>query len=258
MTRLLLGSVALLASIGGAAHAADLAIVGPAVPAIIAPPTWDGLYGGFNIGGRWINDNITTNSSGLGGVVFSSPGTLNAQGVMGGLQAGYNWQLGNVVVGIEADANVLTGASSRNVGSIGLTDSIKSPEFLATVRPRVGWAFDHRLMVYGTAGYAFETAQVVDTSNFGPVVGGPGAAFAVALQQSNVNARQSGWTAGAGLEYAFSRGISAKVEYLYVGLGSVNSTILPPPGFSPSANITVTHNLSDNIIRAGMNFHLGY
>jgi outer membrane immunogenic protein len=256
MRRLLLGSVALAAFIGGVADAADLAVAPVyAPPAIIAPPTWDGIYGGFNIGGRWLNDKISTRTDaggafGAGGAALidgSSGWTLNAAGLMGGLQAGYNWQFGNVVAGIEADANALTASSSRTVSSIGLTDSIKSPGFLATVRPRVGWAFDHRLMVYATAGYAFETVQVVDTFNYG-----------LAVQQSDVTARMSGWMAGAGLEYAFSRGISAKVEYLYVGLGSVNSTILPPVGVTPPANVNVTHNLSDNIIRAGMNFHLGY
>jgi outer membrane immunogenic protein len=69
--------------------------------------------------------------------------------------------------------------------------------------------------------------------------------------------RQSGWTAGGGLEYAFSRGVSAKIEYLYLGLGTINSAILPNPA-GVATNVNVTHKLSDNIVRAGVNFHLGY
>jgi outer membrane immunogenic protein len=251
MTRLLLGSVALLASIGRAAHAADLAVVGPAMPAIIAPPTWDGLYGGINMGGRWFSEKIsttTTPATALDAPLVplidgNTPGTLNAAGLMGGLQAGYNWQFGNLVPGIEADANVVLGSSSRTVNVIQWTDSTKSPQFLATVRPRLGWAFDHRFLVYATAGYAFETAQLLD----GPPV------------PVNANVRQSGWTAGAGFEYAFSRGVSAKVEYLYVGLGTVTSqeTIITGNGPVPSV-VNVKHDMSDNIIRAGLNFHLGY
>jgi outer membrane immunogenic protein len=244
MRRLLLGSVALLASIGGAAHAADLAVVGPAVPAIIAPPTWDGLYGGFNIGGRWINNKVSTTTSPLNPLnapfdAFydaNTPGTVSAAGVMGGLQAGYNWQFGNLVPGIEADANIITGQSTRTFAVVAETNTIKSPGFLATVRPRLGWAFDHRFLVYATAGYAFESVQLVD------------------LQINNI-ARQSGWTAGAGVEYAFSRGVSAKIEYLYVGLGTFNSQGIVLQTGDP---VIVKHQLSDNIIRAGMNFHLGY
>ena len=114
------------------------------------------------------------------------------------------------------------------------------------MRPRLGWAFDHRTLVYGTAGYAFETVQVNDSVIFG----GPTSAL------SDVSGRQSGWTAGGGLEYAFSRGVSAKIEYLYVGLGTISS-LVPTPG-APFASVNVAHKLSDNIVRAGVNFHLGY
>jgi outer membrane immunogenic protein len=146
------------------------------------------------------------------------------------------------VAGIEADANVLTADAVRNDTQFALTNGIKSPGFLLTVRPRLGWAFDHRTLVYATAGYAFETVQVVDTVN---------------LAGSSVVGRQSGWTAGGGLEYAFSRGVSAKIEYLYLGLGTINSAILPNPA-GVATNVNVTHKLSDNIVRAGVNFHLGY
>jgi outer membrane immunogenic protein len=72
-----------------------------------------------------------------------------------------------------------------------------------------------------------------------------------------VSGRQSGWTAGGGLEYAFSRGVSAKIEYLYVGLGTISSLVVPLAG-TPFASVNVAHKLSDNIVRAGVNFHLGY
>jgi outer membrane immunogenic protein len=237
----------LAALIGGVANAADLPIGAPAyAPAIIAPPTWDGLYGGFNIGGRWLNEKFSSTTSPLSpannaaDAFFdaNSPGTISAAGAMGGLQAGYNWQFGNIVAGIEADANVMLSRSNRTVNAISFTESIQSPGFLATVRPRLGWAIDHRFLVYATAGYAFETVQTVDGS---PPV--------------DEIARQSGWTAGAGLEYAFSRGVSAKIEYLYVGLGTFNSQ---GQVFATNDLSIWKHNLSDNIIRVGMNFHLGY
>ena len=247
MAKILFRSIALVVLLGGAANAADLPIGVPASPpGILMPTTWDGPYVGLNLGGHWLIDQVSTINLPTGA---SSSGTLNAPGVVGGLQAGYNWHFANVVAGIEADANVLAGSvASRNDAAVALTNAVRPPGFLLTVRPRLGWAFDHRTLVYATAGYAFETVQVVDTVNVN--LGGPGGP----VPTSNVTGRQSGWAAGAGLECAFSRGVSAKVEYLYLGLGSINSTLLP----LAAVNANVTHKLSDNIVRAGVNFHLGY
>jgi outer membrane immunogenic protein len=245
MAKILFRSFALVVLSVGTANAADLPIGVPvAPPSALIPTTWDGPYVGLNLGGRWLNDRISTTALPTGST-FS--GTLNTWGAMGGLQAGYNWQFGNVVAGVEVDANVLGAGSTQTNSALGITDSIKSPGFLLTVRPRLGWAFDHRTLVYGTAGYAFETVQVNDSVIFG----GPTSAL------SDVSGRQSGWTAGGGLEYAFSRGVSAKIEYLYVGLGTVSSLVVPVAG-TPFASVNVAHKLSDNIVRAGVNFHLGY
>jgi outer membrane immunogenic protein len=246
MARILFRSFALVVLLGGVANAADLPIGVPvSPPAILMPTTWDGPYVGLNLGGHWLIDQVSTINLPTGA---SSSGTLNAPGVVGGLQAGYNWQFANVVAGIEADANVLGGpVANRNDAAVALTNAIHPPGFLLTVRPRLGWAFYHRTLVYATAGYAFETVQVVDTINVN--FGGT-----VPIPTSNVTGRQSGWTAGAGFEYAFSRGVSAKIEYLYLGLGTINSTLLP----LAAVNANVTHKLSDNIVRAGVNFHLGY
>jgi len=244
MAKILFRGFALVVLSVGTANAADLPIGVPvAPPSALIPTTWDGPYVGLNVGGRWLNDRISTTALPTGST-FS--GTLNTWGAMGGLQAGYNWQFGNVVAGVEVDANVLGAGSTQTNSGLGITDSIKSPGFLLTVRPRLGWAFDHRTLVYGTAGYAFETVQVNDSVIFG----GPTSAL------SDVIGRQSGWTAGGGLEYAFSRGVSAKIEYLYVGLGTISS-LVPTPG-APFASVNVAHKLSDNIVRAGVNFHLGY
>ena len=244
MAKILFRSFALLVLLGGVVNAADLPIGTPVyAPAVVAPPTWEGIYAGLNLGGHWLIGQVSTTNLPTGG---SSSGTLNAPGVVGGLQAGYNWQFGNVVAGIEADANVQTANAVRNDTAFALTNGINSPGFLLTVRPRLGWAFDHRTLVYATAGYAFETVQVEDTVNIGQFVG------------SSVVGKQSGWTAGAGFEYAFTRGVSAKIEYLYLDLGTINSTLLPGPAGVAAANINVTHKLSDNIVRAGVNFHLGY
>ncbi len=257
MSRLLVVCAALVALVGGTAKAADLPIGVPVYsPPVLLPFTWSGTYLGLNLGGHWGNDRQTTDAGGTFGAAAAlagaSAGTLNPIGVTGGFQAGYNWQFDRIVVGIEADANGLSNRLNRTVTAPAalpvlpnnfLINAMNNTTFLMTVRPRLGWAFDHTL-VYVTGGYAFETVHAVDSVGGGNTV----------VAQSDVIAKLSGWTAGAGVEWAFARGVSAKLEYLYVGLGTFNSTI-PTAVFLPPANVVVHHNYSDNIIRLGVNFH---
>jgi outer membrane immunogenic protein len=208
----------MMALIAGSAAAADLPIGVPAYGSpVLLPFTWAGPYFGLNLGGHAGQDKVTTTTDSAGGfglagaaaIDQTSPGSFNPSGVAFGAQAGYNWQFGDAVIGIEADANGLLGNASRTVATIPvvapgdfLFNSIKQPSFLLTVRPRVGWAFDH-ILVYATGGYAFETVQVFDTFGY---FGGS------VLSNSGVNGHSSGWTAGAGVEYAFAKQVSLRVE----------------------------------------------
>jgi outer membrane immunogenic protein len=73
---------------------------------------------------------------------------------------------------------------------------------------------------------------------------------------------QAGWTAGAGIEWAFADNWTAKVEYLFVDLGSTNfncSTLTcvaanTPVGGVVGSPITGSVSLTENLIRAGVNF----
>jgi outer membrane immunogenic protein len=265
MSRLLWVGAALIALVSGTAKAADLPIGVPVyTPAVVVPFTWGGIYLGIELGGQWGNDRITTTTTSAPGATSpafapafdsASSGTLSSVGVTGGLSAGYNWQLGsNLLVGLEGDVNASTLNGDRKLRPIPglaagdiMTDTAKQPGFLFTVRPRVGWTFDHHL-IYATAGYAFATYQVVDTYAFSTPTG-------IDTRQGDFTAKLSGWTAGAGYEYAFSRGVSAKIEYLYVGLNRFDTTIVGPANAFQLANIVVHHNYADNIVRVGLNFH---
>jgi outer membrane immunogenic protein len=90
---------------------------------------------------------------------------------------------------------------------------------------------------------------VVDSYNF---IVGPQA------NQADVTAKLSGWTAGAGVEYAFYKSMSLKLEYLYLGMGTFTTNIVSPPTIAQPTTIGVRHSLSDNIIRLGLNFHFGW
>ena len=101
---------------------------------------------------------------------------------------------------------------------------------------RAGWAFD-RFLPYLTGGWAYGHGYIDGTRTVGGVPG----AF-------NVSHYYSGWTLGAGLEWAFRDNWSTKIEYLYIDFG--NGPTVP---VSPTLNI-VGGKMTDNILRAGLNY----
>lgn len=224
MKRILLASVGVMAMAGlvGAASAADLPRQAPVykAPAYIAPiNNWTGFYIGLNGGGAW----GSSRWSGLGNH-FDVSG-----GLVGGT-IGYNWQFGTWVVGLEGDIDWANIKGSTPCG--GVTCETKN-EFLSTIRGRVGYTFD-RWMPYATGGVAIGNIKATM----------PG--FATV---DNTNA---GWTVGAGVEYAFAPNWSAKVEYLYVDLGSIDCGTSGVNSCSFAAGNKV--DFTTNIVRGGVNF----
>jgi outer membrane immunogenic protein len=206
--------------------AADLArpiYKGP--PAIApAPFSWSGFYVGINGG------------YGFGSSEWTGPISSDEFEVNGGLVGatlGYNIQTGNWVWGIEGDidASWMKGSDS-NPGGGGICGGAAGCEtkvpWLATVRGRVGYAWN-RWMPYFTGGAAI--ANIKATPNGG----------------TEVSDTTVGWTAGAGIEYAFLGAWSAKFEYLYTDLGSIDC---------PAANCGIDANvdLKANLVRVGVNY----
>ena len=192
MKKFLLSGVAALGLVAaGAASAADLpSRKGPVVAPVYVPVfTWTGFYVGANAGYGWGN----VNANG-----FANVGDLD--GFVGGGQVGYNYQMGQFVVGLEADLQAADLSSGNNLGLI----NVKT-DYFGTVRARVGVAFD-RFMPYITGGWAYGN---VKTSI-------PGIGF------SSDRSHTGGYAVGAGLEYAVTNNIIAGVEYLYVDLGEKN------------------------------------
>ena len=262
MNKLLVGTAAFVAfATIGSASAADLPVK---APPMVAPPVWSwtGFYVGANVGGHWGDDELTTTTSPPNFVAgfataldAASAATVKPQGLIGGVQAGYNWQFNSFLMGVEADANGLSGTGSRSVtfGPLGgagagtfMNDSVQET-FLATVRGRVGVTFD-RALLYATGGYAVGTIKTSDNLGF------PGN-FNDATSASTT---RSGWTAGAGVEYAFAPNWSAKVEYLFVDLGTTNVALAcgVAPCVNPNDSI-VHHRYTDDILRVGVNYHFG-
>src|ERR1700682_645864 len=112
MKKLLLGSVAFAALIAGPAMAADLGVRPVYKSPVVAPVIgWTGFYVGVNGGYAWNagtqnhDATITSDFPDIGDLAVTTPGqtTLNPRGGCGGVQFGYNWQMGNVVFGLEPD-----------------------------------------------------------------------------------------------------------------------------------------------------------
>jgi outer membrane immunogenic protein len=228
---LAVGSVAFVCS----AQAADLppARMPPAVaPVAYAPPVynWTGFYIGGNIGGGFADSRWSD--------PFGGPhNTFNDSGFIGGGQVGYNAQFNWLVLGVEGDFD-WTNLKGSGTDSIG--DSINTKtEWTSTATGRIGAAFD-RLLVYGKGGVAF--AQ--DRSTLNDVFGG----------SASTSQTRTGWTAGAGLEYALDRNWSAKVEYDYLGFGSQTLNLGTPalPAYASNASLNVQE------VKAGINYHFNW
>jgi len=187
------------------ARAADLPY-GSRAPYTVNQPlniySWAGPYLGANLGYAWGSvDNNQTKPSGFSG----------------GAQAGYNWQTGQWVFGVEGDIQA-TGAEDTFAPW-----KFSNPWF-GTVRGRAGYALSN-ILFYGTGGLAFGELR---GETFG-------------LSESHTNA---GWTAGVGAEFGFAQNWSAKIEYLYVDLANSGFTITG-----------VSNGYRFGTVRAGVNYH---
>jgi outer membrane immunogenic protein len=197
------GYTLLLFSISAATgYAADLTAP-PAPPAAMDVTTfsWTGPYVGVNLGAAFGGDDRVGYHS--DGVYLGDFGKLNGSGFIGGGQIGYNYQMdSNWLIGLEADFQ--GGDISDSVTSSGVHTKSKV-DWFGTVRPRVGYVYD-RTVFYGTGGLAYGHVSYKSS------VGG--------VNVLDDDKTKTGWTAGAGVEHAFTDHLTAKLEYDYVSLGS--------------------------------------
>ena len=284
--RIVAAAVAASALLGmiGAASAADLPVKAPVYQA--PPPLvyrWTGFYVGGNVGYSWghahsdATATISSIGTGLNGgnnVITSNTAGAPAQlnGALGGVQAGYNWQSGSSVYGLEADVQATgqhgdgvfaftapLGATINNVlatGTLTNTTTYKLPWF-GTFRGRIGYAAD-RWLFYATGGLAFGEISTASTTTMGFSAGVGAPAPPQSFFTREVRA---GWVIGAGVETAFAANWSFKLEYLHMDLGSINQAFSTPAVATAFATISATGNLhtrlSDDIVRIGVNYKFG-
>jgi outer membrane immunogenic protein len=249
------------------AQSADLKVKAPILkaPPPVAPPFgWDGFYGGINGGYGWGSDPVAVSAGGAGALPFfvggAVPGGVNTSpaGGLFGVQLGYNWQIApQLVIGVETDFDYtdIDGAGAVSTAALGFTPfttaASQNLAWLGTVRGRLGFAVD-RMLIYGTGGLAYGRTEL-STSVAGLVGGACGPAGLCAASASA--GWQTGWAAGAGVEWAFTRAMSARLEYLHYDLGSRSLDQSDPavPGivFGSSASF------AGDLVRAGLDFRFG-
>jgi outer membrane immunogenic protein len=263
MKKLLLGTAALIALAAG-------------TPAMAADPVpvfnWTGFYLGVNVGGSWgrMNTNVLLAGAPFGGESHKMDGWL------GGAQAGYNWQTGAWVFGVEADIQATSQKGTSNFpgrtpdipaipcilfdppapaciqgtgipgvpGTPGVVSNRHELTWFGTLRGRLGVAATPTWLLYGTGGLAF--GEVTTDAVFTIPTGSAAASF------SDI---RTGWVLGAGTEWAFWPGWSVKIEYLHIDLGDITHSFGSLAPFSGA--FTARSHIVDDIARIGVNYKIG-
>jgi outer membrane immunogenic protein len=243
MKRILLTTVSLCA-LGFAAPtlAADLPSY-KAAPIVAATYDWSGYYvgvfGGYGYGNHNLNNALGPNGFANYTLNYSS------QGGLGGVEAGYNVQSGNIVVGVEGDYSWSDLKGNNNFGSTDALGNASSDatdlRWSGTLRARGGIAVD-RLLLFFTGGWAYGDLRHTNTDSVTGV--------------DTFTSNRSGLTAGAGIAYAITNNVIGKIEYRYYDFGTYTrgggATGLTPNGQLP---FNVANTYSD--VMLGLDFKFG-
>jgi outer membrane immunogenic protein len=247
---LTLGAVNAIALVGS-----TLAGPGPTeknITPVPSPCDWTGFYVGVNAGVAEFQPTLTDldYSEGYGSLAYSNTAFI------GGGQLGYNWQMNNLVLGLEVDASGSTAdvRIRHDFGSITpghtFNDDKASVDFLGTIRPRIGVAFQNALL-YVTAGGAYAHGSweqfVVNPT------------FSIQDEFWKGEDWRWGWTGGGGLEYMLGCHWTLRAEVLYTHLGSDTVNGVLPNNPTNTHDARLQWRFDDDIynVRVGINYKFG-
>jgi outer membrane immunogenic protein len=208
-------------------------------PAMARGLPWSGCYVGLDVGYAWGRDSDSETVTATGAASLYSPaGDANPNGMKAGGYVGCNYQTGTLVLGIEGDGewanlNGYTAFSHTQTPPDEYASNITSQ---GSIRGRMGVALD-RVLVYGTAGAAF--ANVTENYTLNAVS---------PAQSTSISSNLTGWTAGAGVEYAFDSNLFGRLEYRYAGFNNLTTYPIVFP------NYTENHSISESVVRVGITF----
>jgi len=254
MKNLLVAGFALAALSGSPVLAADMPLKAP--PPVVAATNWSGFYLGVVAGGEIAQTStnfVFANIPGLPGTPTRvSP---NGSGGLIGAEAGYNYQAGRFLAGIEGDVDYARiGGQGTSVSPNGffMAPTQQKLNLYGTVRGRLGVLATSDLLLYATGGAAF--GDVSMTTAFVPTGILGGNCTNSSCGNGAVSATKIGATVGAGLEYALSNRITVKAEYLFVDLGHTSTTF---PLTLAVSLMAANSSYQEHVLRAGLNFKLG-
>lgn len=226
--------IAVTTLIATPALAADAVTYNEPAPAAADTFSWTGGYIGVNAGyagGKFKSDFYQE----FGGTSLKS----NSSGFVGGVQAGYNWQIDKFILGVETDiqASSLESDFTVEVNPYYQTLGTKI-DWFGTTRARLGYTPVDRFMVYATGGVAYGKVKTYAEANTGN------------YYYSSVSDTRVGYTVGAGAEYAITNNVTLKTEYLYTDLGK-----LKIDAYNGEQNLTIGEAKSAfHTVRVGLNY----
>jgi len=250
--------------LGGVASAADLKQpIYTKAPPPVPLWSWTGFYLGGNVGYSWgrSDTTVTINDVTTATTLAAGNSKFNMNGAIGGFQGGYNWQTGRMVLGIETDFDWTGQRGSTSficptgvcttLGPMAATLNQKL-DWLGTLRGRLGVTASP-ILFYVTGGLAYGRIKTDGT------VSGFNVNLVPLTAGFSNSTTKTGWTIGAGVEGVISGNWTAKVEYLYVDLGTVTGgTPLAPVGVGLRSgdvgSAAFSSKITDNILRVGVNY----
>jgi outer membrane immunogenic protein len=241
-------AISVLAISAVSASAADMAPapVYSKAPVVVAPAyNWTGCYLGVEGGGNWGRTGSTAVTSPTAADVgLPMTNKYDLSGGLAGGTVGCNYQVSNVVFGVEGDISWTN--KSGTAGEIPpftpTSSNYVKENWFDTARGRIGYAWD-RVLLYGTAGGAFAGTNLTVCTVAG-----------VCVSDSQ---NRTGWVAGAGIEFGFLENWSVKLEYLHADFGTKNY-INPPVVAGGGTFNTRGVSLTDDVVRIGVNYRFNW
>jgi len=283
MKKLFLAGIALTALLAPA-MAADMPVKVRPVPP--PPSDWAGFYLGVHGGYGWKKDRFFQDECqffcGKIGVPVALNGPVSEQhividgikpkGGVFGAHAGYNWQYGSVVTGLEIDLSFTnikgstTGSASASFDGFACVDICAAApppiintetrttteerrvKYLGTARARLGWVPVNWLLLYGTAGLAWEQLERTTTETFtSSLFPRENSTFSF----TNIHDK-FGWVAGLGGEVKlFGSNVIGRLEYLHYDFGPVVGSV---SSSGRSASVLTSGHQTIDVVRVGLSY----
>jgi len=278
----LLGS-AVLVALAASARADDARRI--AAKSIPPKYHWTGVYLGINAGyglGKSQTDALFSDASG-GSPLFATGASSKLDGAIIGAQAGYNWQSGIWLIGLETDIDATTQrattayfcpGTSCNPTLAGFDATVgiwqrQKLDWFSTLRGRLGATVMPNALIYATGGAAVAGISHVGTifgsslaplldANGNPVLDGNGNPInttASATAGLLTHTTKTGWVVGAGAETRLIGNWTAKIEYLHLDFGRDSIGAANPLNQTPLA-VGLNSRITDDIVRIGLNYRL--